>query len=64
VQQAHVYPVKVRHHDADIGVDVIRIVAYRGACPCGWRSASRETYSLARRETLQHKREAHGHKPR
>jgi hypothetical protein len=63
MQQAGVSPVRVRHHDDDLGVDVVRVVGYRGRCPCGWRTATRDTYNQARRETLQHKREAHGHRP-
>lgn len=64
MQQAQVTPVKVRAFDSALDVDVLRVVGYRGRCPCEWSTPVRESYDEARRETLKHKREAHGHRSR
>lgn len=43
-----VRPVRVRELDADLGCEVIRVVAYRAVCSCSWRSKSLRTVRNAR----------------
>lgn len=60
--QAYVAPVRLKIWDERLGVDTIRVVGYRGYCPCGRRTATEDSYDAARRAILAHKAHAHGHK--
>jgi hypothetical protein len=51
---ARIVPVRVREHDAALGVDVSRIVGYRAKCSCGWRSKLRRNVREARMELRTH----------
>src|SRR5215831_6598074 len=48
VHRRQVKPVKVRLHDPQLRCEVSRVVGYRAECECGWKSATCETFALAR----------------
>ena len=41
-------PVRLREPHPLLGVDAVRVVAYRAVCSCGWRGPSRDTVREAR----------------
>ena len=54
IHHVNVRPVRIRERHELLGVDAIRVVAYRAVCSCGWRGSSRETVTLARIDGRRH----------
>lgn len=48
-------PVRVRQYDAQLGVDVSRIVGYRARCGCGWRGPKRDDVRATRDDGKAHR---------
>jgi hypothetical protein len=61
--QASVEAIKVKVWDDQLGVDVIRVVGFRGRCPCGDETGRQDSWDAARRAMLRHKAQQHGHNP-
>lgn len=47
-------PVRLREFSDLLGVDALRIVAYRAVCSCGWRSGAQADVTRAREESFAH----------
>lgn len=60
--QAYVAPIRLKVWDERLGVDTIRVVGYRGYCPCGRETGRPDSYNAARRAILKHKAHDHGHR--
>lgn len=43
-----VRPVRRREYSDALGVDVVRVVAYRPVCSCGWRGKAKRNVREAR----------------
>lgn len=53
-----VKPVPIKRHSELLHADVLRIVAYRAVCPCGYSGPSRDTHAEARGDLRAHARTA------
>jgi hypothetical protein len=60
---ATIYPVKVRHYEADWHCDVQAVVGYRAACHCGWRSSTFASVQIARTALRNHREAEHAAAP-
>lgn len=54
-------PVRFHYHDSDLAVNVVRTVAYRAVCACGWKSKTAySSFDDARRAAREHRLETLG----